>query len=308
MKNRRIGFIFAGQGSQKVGMGKDFYDNHEDIRIFYDQIKLDFDIKDVCFNGPTEKLNDTRYTQSAILLTSIAISKVLKNYNIVPEMVAGLSLGEYSALTYSGVLSVMDALTVVSKRGKIMSEALLNQSTSMMAVIGLDVDVIKDICSQVTAFGVCEIANINCPGQVVITGHNAALEEASKLCMANHARRVIPLNVSGAFHSSLLSEAAASLHLVLEQIEFNEPTIPVVFNRTGKVEIQNFKQLLVEQIQSTVLFQDSLEHMIDSGINCFIEIGLGATLSGFVRKIDASVEVFSVENQLSLNKVLEVIL
>jgi [acyl-carrier-protein] S-malonyltransferase len=308
MKNRRIGFIFAGQGSQKLGMGRDLYDNHDDIKTFYDQIDLDFDIKEVCFNGPIEKLNDTRYTQSAILLTSMAISRVLKNYNIVPEMVAGLSLGEYSALTYSGVLSVKDALKVVSKRGQIMSDALLNQSTSMMAVLGLDVDVIKDICNQVTSFGVCEIANINCPGQVVITGHNTALEEAAKRCIANHARRIIPLNVSGAFHSSLLKEAAASLRLVLEPIEFNKPTIRVVFNKTGKVETENIKQLLVEQIQSTVLFQDSLEHMIDSGINCFIEIGPGSTLSGFVKKIDTSVEVFSVENQASLSKLLEVIL
>ncbi len=308
MKNRKIGFIFAGQGSQKVGMGRDLYENHKEIKAFYDDIELDFDIKDVCFNGPIEKLNDTRFTQSAIFVTSMAISRVLKKYDIVPEMVAGLSLGEYSALTYSEVLSVNDALNVVSRRGQIMSDALPEQATTMMAVLGLNVDVIKDICNQVTSLGVCEIANINCPGQIVITGHKTALEEAAKLCVANHARRVIPLNVSGAFHSSLLKDAVDSLRLVLDQIEFGEPTIPVVFNKTGKVETENIKQLLIEQIQSTVLFQDSLEYMINAGINCFIEIGPGTTLSGFVRKIDTSVEVFSVENQTSLNKLLEVFL
>ncbi len=305
MQDRNIGFIFAGQGAQKIRMGLDLYQNYKEAKAIYDVSDADFDIKDVCFNGPIEKLNDTRYTQSAILLTSMAIARVLQTHHIVPKMVAGLSLGEYSALTYAGVLSLSDALEIVTKRGQIMAQALSHNTTTMMAVLGLDIDTIQEVCHQVASVGVCEIANINCPGQIVITGHKPALEMASKLLLERQARRVIPLSVSGAFHSSLLSDAASSLQQVLDLYHFNKPSIPVVFNYTGKVESHDFKSLLVKQIQSTVLFQDSIEHMIESGINCFVEIGPGSTLSGFVRKIDANIEVYHVENQASLNKLLE---
>lgn len=306
MKQRKIGFVFAGQGSQYVGMGLDFYNEFDEVKEIYDQPFIKNNLKNICFYGPAETLNDTTHTQPAILLTSIAISRVLNNFHIHADMVAGLSVGEYSALTYAQSLSLKDSLNLVQKRGKIMADALSIYDSTMFAVIGLDVITLQSICGEASSLGVCEIATINYPGQIVITGHKKALQKARDLCMNHNARRVIALNVSGAFHSSLLDEASSKLKTILTGVPFENPLIPVVFNATGKVETNNILELLVKQIKSTVYFQQSIEHMIENGVTCFIEIGPKKTLTGFINKIDSSLETYNVSTLQDLENLLKI--
>src|SRR5690554_2841410 len=305
MKHKKIGLLFAGQGVQQVGMGLDFYNNYPIAREIYDAV--DPLIKEVCFNGPKEKLDDTKYTQSALLTTSVAIAKVIQSLEIEIEAVAGLSLGEYSALTVANVLSLEDALYVVNQRANLMSQALENSESSMMAVMNASIETIQEVCMKSSMVGVCEIANINSRNQIVITGHIKALEIAKEMLLSEKGVRVIPLNVSGAFHSSLLNEAAKQLESVLSPIVMNQASYPVVFNVSGQVENNNIKELLVKQIKSTVLFQQSLQHMIDLGINVFVEISPKPTLCGFVRKIDPSIACYCISDVDSLKQLREVL-
>ncbi len=305
MEHKKIGLLFAGQGVQKVGMGLDFYNTYPQVREIYDSV--DPAIKEVCFYGPQEKLDETKYTQVALLLTSLAIVKTMEYLGVKAEVLAGLSLGEYSALTFAHVFTVEDAMHVVNQRADIMSKALENTDSTMMAVLNASLETIKEVCTHISQFGVCEIANINSPNQVVITGHRHALEKAKEILVTYKGVRVLPLNVSGAFHSSLLNEASKQLKKVLEPITIHPATCPVVFNVSGKVEDQNIKELLVKQIKSTVLFQDTLQHMIDLGVNVFVEISPKATLSGFVRKIDPSIPCYCVSDVESLHQLMEVL-
>lgn len=305
MKQRKIGFVFAGQGSQYVGMGLDFYNEFDEVKEIYDHPSIKNNLKDICFYGPEEALNDTANTQPSILLTSLAIARVLNNYHIHADMVAGLSLGEYTALTYVQSLSLSDSLYLVQKRGEIMADALASVDSTMFAVIGLDVDSLQSICHEASTLGVCEIASHNYPGQLVITGHRKALLKARELCMNHKAKRVIFLNVSGAFHSSLLEEASIKLKRILTNIPINKPSVPVVFNATGKVETNSILELLVKQIKSTVYFQQSIEHMIDSGITCFIEIGPKKTLTGFIKQINSSLETYNISSVKDLEFLLK---
>lgn len=298
----KIGFLFAGQGSQKVGMGLDFYNSYPMVKELYDSLSLDFDIKDLCFNGPKEQLDQTEYAQSCILLTSYVISQVLKEYGIIPEIVAGLSLGEYSALCYAGIYSIQDALKIVGERGKIMQQALPAGTSTMAAVLNTEIEVIQEVCAEVN--GICEIANYNCPGQIVITGQKAAIEEASKLLLERGARRVIPLAVSGAFHSSLLEDASKQLNEVLNQYVANKANIPVVYNYTGKESEENIIDILTKQIKSSVYFWQTIEYMLEQGVDTFIEIGPGSTLKGFIKKINRDVKVYSIENKENLEQMI----
>ncbi len=304
MKRSDIAILFAGQGSQKTGMGKDLYQHYEAARIIFDHPGIDPQIKNMCFEGPKEKLDDTRYAQSAIFLFSMAMAEVLSTHDIVGQMTAGLSLGEYSALTYAKAWSISDAMDIINHRSIVMSEALKNQDTGMSAVLGLDLVTIRDICKEASTYGICEIANINCPGQIVISGHKKALSYVKEACKKHQAQRVIDLGVSGAFHCCLLEEAASSFKAFLDTMVIKQPVIPVISNRTGKPHTNDISSLLVQQMTSTVLFEDSIRWMIKQGVKCFIEIGPIPTLNGFVRKIAPDIETVSVYDVVSVDKLL----
>ena len=300
----KIGFLFAGQGAQYVGMGKEMYQTFATARKIFDEVEIDFTLPNLCFEGPNEMLNDTAYAQSCILATSMAIAELVKEHGIQADYVAGLSLGEYSALCYAGSMSINDAVKIVRERGKLMANALPKGTTRMAAVLNAEQDVILQVCKEVSSLGVCEIANYNCPGQIVITGENAAVEKAGELLLERGARRVVPLNVSGAFHSSLLEEASKKLNKVLASYDLKQPSIPVVYNVSGKEEEAPVIDLLTKQIKSSVYFMQSIQYMIDRGVEAFVEIGPGSALRSFVRKVNRNIPVYSVDNVESLHEML----
>lgn len=309
----RIAFIFSGQGSQYVGMGKELYDNYPVCRDVFDRANeiLQFDIKNMIFNGNRGDLDITENTQPAILTTSIAILRILSEKGIHPEMVAGLSLGEYSALVASDSIDFESALKLVRKRGQLMQEAVPSGLGAMAAVIGLNEDIIKSNLDSISNKGIVEIANYNTPNQIVIGGEKEAVELAEISLKEAGARRVIPLKVSGPFHTSMLDEASKKLALHLNGTIFNEPKVKVITNVTGDF-IKNkdeIKSLLEKQVKLSVKWSNTIEKMIDEGIDTFIEIGPSKTLSSFVKEISrgkkAKVNIFNVEDLSSLNKTLE---
>ena len=297
----KIGFIFAGQGAQYVGMGKEFYDAFQEARDVYDQANIDIDVKKVCFEGPAETLNETSYAQPCILTTSLAIAKVIEAHGICPSYVVGLSLGEYSALAYAKAFEIGDAIEIVRHRGQIMSEALPAGTTSMAAVLAMDASKIEEVISPIDGV---TIANYNCPGQIVITGTNEGVEKATVALKEAGAKRILPLKVSGAFHSPLLEEASYKLKEELEKHQISKPELPVVYNVSGKEEDGSLIDILVKQIKSSVYFYQSLEYMIDHGVESFVEIGPGHALSSFVKKTNKSIPVYSVDSIEDLNKML----
>ena len=301
----KIGFLFAGQGSQHPGMGKDFYEQYDAARRLYDSIDIDIPVKELCFNGTQEQLNDTAVAQPCILATSSAIAAVLSEKGIHADVAAGLSLGEYSALAYAGVFTPQEGAKLVRQRGKIMAAALPEGTSGMAAVLNTEESVIAEVCAEVKEIGVCEIANYNCPGQIVISGQKEAVAAASEKLKARGARRVIPLQVSGAFHTSLLNEASVQLREVLDTYAFGEEEIPVIKNVSGKVETRDLREVLQEQICHSVHFTQSLQAMIDMGVELFIEIGPGHALSGFVRKTTKEVPVYHIDTTEDLEKVLK---
>lgn len=301
----KIGFLFAGQGSQHPGMGKDFYEQYDAARRLYDSIDIDIPVKELCFNGTQEQLNDTAVAQPCILATSSAIAAVLSEKGIHADVAAGLSLGEYSALAYAGVFTSQEGAKLVRQRGKIMAAALPEGTSGMAAVLNTEESVIAEVCAEVKEIGVCEIANYNCPGQIVISGQKEAVAAASEKLKARGARRVIPLQVSGAFHTSLLNEASVQLREVLDTYAFGEEEIPVINNVSGKVETRDLREVLQEQICHSVHFTQSLQAMIDMGVELFIEIGPGHALSGFVRKTTKEVPVYHIDTTEDLEKVLK---
>ena len=301
----KIGFLFAGQGSQHPGMGKDFYEQYDVARRLYDSIDIDIPVKELCFNGSQEQLNDTAVAQPCILATSSAIAAVLSEKGIHVDVAAGLSLGEYSALAYAGVFTPQEGAKLVRQRGKIMAAALPEGTSGMAAVLNTEESVIAEVCAEVKEIGVCEIANYNCPGQIVISGQKEAVAAASEKLKARGARRVIPLQVSGAFHTSLLNEASVQLREVLDTYAFGEEEIPVINNVSGKVETRDLREVLQEQICHSVHFTQSLQAMIDMGVELFIEIGPGHALSGFVRKTTKEVPVYHIDTTEDLEKVLK---
>lgn len=309
----KIAFIFSGQGSQYIGMGKELYDNIPSCKKIYDKANevLGFDLKELIFNGDKEDLNITENTQPAILTTSIAILQAIKDKGINPDIVAGLSLGEYSALVASESLDFETAVSLVKKRGRFMQEAVPQGVGSMVAVIGLDENKIKEVLKVASEKGIVEIANYNTNNQIVVGGETEAVEFASKLLKEYGARRVIPLKVSGPFHTSLLNTASIKLKEEFENIHFNDPKIKTITNVTADF-IKNgneIKDLLINQVKSSVRWSETIEKMLDEGIDTFIEIGPLKTLSSFVREISkekkATVKIFNVEDLKSFNKTLE---
>ena len=309
----KVAFIFSGQGSQYIGMGKELYDNIPECKKIYDKANevLGFDLKGLIFNGDKEELNITENTQPAILTTSIAILQAIKSKGITPEIVAGLSLGEYSALVASEALEFESAVSLVKKRGRFMQEAVPQGVGSMAAVIGLDEAKIENVLKVAREKGTVEIANYNTNNQIVIGGEKAAVDFAAELLKESGARRVLPLNVSGPFHTSLLNEASIKLEKELNNVQFKEPNIKVITNVTADYisNKDDIKCLLEKQVKSSVKWSKTIEKMIDEGIDTFIEIGPLKTLSSFVREISkdkkTKVNIFNVEDIKSLNKTLE---
>ena len=300
----KIGFVYAGQGTQYVGMGKSFYENDEDCKKIIDNVELDFDLKKIMFESDEKTISTTRFTQPAMVALASMATLLLKKNGIEPSYVCGLSLGEYSALNASGVLDAYTAIQVVRQRGLAMEKAAEGIESAMEAIIGLDRESLLDICSQCD--GYVSIANYNCPGQLVIAGEKKTVEEAGKKALEAGARRAIPLNTSGPFHTALLKDASLRLHEVFKDVAFNEMKVPVIFNSTGKeLENSTVSEMLERQVMSPVYFEDSIRTMLNSGVDTIIEIGPGKVLSVFVRKIDRKIKTYQVEDMESLHKCVE---
>ena len=290
----KLAFIFPGQGAQKAGMGKDFYENSEAARSFFDQAQkiLDFDLKEMCF-GEHEELNLTEYTQPCMVSVCLAIVQELKKRGINPDITAGLSLGEYAAVAAAGGMNELDAIKLVRRRGILMQSTVPAGEGAMAAVLGLDAKKIEEILES---FENVWIANYNCPGQLVITGEKSAVETAGSSLKEAGTKRVILLNVSGPFHSPMMETAGQQLARVLENVRLNQPVIPYVSNVTADFvgETGEIKDLLIRQVSSPVRWQQSVEKLIAAGVDTFVEIGPGKTLSGFIRRIDRNVKCFNV--------------
>lgn len=302
-------FIFPGQGAQAVGMGKDFYENYEASRAVYDKASelLGLDMKALCFEE-NEKINITEYTQAALLTTSVAMLKVLEEKGIKPDVCAGLSLGEYCALVACGVMSFEDAVKTVRQRGILMQEAVPLGIGAMCAVIGLDGNIIKGICDSIDGVSV---ANYNCPGQIVISGKKEAVEEAADKLKESGAKRCMMLNVSGPFHSPMLVQAGEKLYEVLKSVELNDKfEIPYITNVTAEyvTDTKNIKELLRDQVSSSVMWQQSMEKMIENGVDTFVEIGPGKTLAGFMKRIKKEVTMINIASADDIGGAVEILL
>jgi [acyl-carrier-protein] S-malonyltransferase len=301
----KIAFIFPGQGSQYVGMGKDFYDIYDEAKTVYKQAGevTGLDIEKLCFTE-NDDLNITEYTQIAMLTTEVAILKVLEAKGVKADITAGLSLGEYGALAAADVMDLKDLFYIIRKRGIYMQEAY-PVGGAMTAVLGLDSDIIKEICDNTE--GIVTIANYNCPGQIVITGQKDAVDRAAAALTEAGAKRCIPLKVSGPFHSELLKDAGDKLGKELIPINLRNPKIPYISNVDALkvVEKAPIKTLLINQVSNSVCWQQTIEKMIKDGVDTFIEIGPGKTLSGFMRKINKDVNCMNIDKAEDLDKVLK---
>lgn len=306
----KIGFLFPGQGAQVIGMGKDLYEKYEEVRKIYDKVQeiTGIDIKKISFEGPDELLNETQYTQIAILTESLAILEILKKNRINAEMSTGLSLGEYTALIEDGVISFDDGVKLVEKRGKIMQNLTPNGNWKMAAIMGLDEEQVEDICKKVKS-GFVVPANYNTIGQIVISGEEKAILKAEELAKEAGAKKVSILKTSGPFHTSKLERCSEALKEELQQININKQNSKVVKNIDGEMykATDNIVDILSKHIMNPVRFTKCLQTMYNNGINTFIEIGPGKTLSGFVKrmKFEGPVKIMNISNCNELEKVIE---
>ena len=300
-----IAFVYAGQGSQKVGMVRDLYEAYPAFRAVFDSAPVGFDLKSLCFEGPEERLNRTRYTQPCLLAFAIGVTRLLYDRGIRPQAAAGLSLGEYSALYAAGVLDEKTAIKTVSLRGRAMEEAAGNLSCGMTAVLGLEREKLESACREAAALGTVQICNYNCPGQLVISGEKAAVDRAGELAKELGAKRCMPLRVSGPFHTALMAPAGEALAAHFLTTALRPMDFPVYFNCKGgpMAPGETIPELLVRQVQSGVLWEDTIRAMERDGVNTVVEIGPGKTLSGFFRKTAPGIRTYSIETAADLEKV-----
>ena len=293
----KLGFLYAGQGSQHVGMGADLYETYPAFRAVFDGAEVDFDLKERCFTDEAGLLNQTRYTQPCMVAFAAGLTAVLKERGIVPHVAAGLSLGEYSALHAAGVFDAKTAVELVAFRGEAMETSAAGVESAMVAMLGVARDVLQKACDGAADAGTVVIANYNCPGQIVIGGEKTAVEKCVALAKGMGAKRCLPLKVSGPFHTPLMASAGAALTGKFKTTDFGTPAIPVIFNCLGdlKAEGDTIPDLLVRQVQSSVYMEDSIRKMASMDVDAIVEIGPGKALSGFVRKTVPEMPVFAVE-------------
>jgi len=294
----KVAYVFPGQGSQSAGMGLDLYKSYASAKKVFDQAdaSLGFALSRLCFEGPEEELTKTHNVQPAILVVSITCLKALEEAAVgdlpPPAFVAGHSLGEYTALVAAGALDLTDAVLLVRERGRLMYEAGLKNPGSMLAVIGLDEEAVRDISVRSRT----EISNVNCPGQIVLSGAAQALAEANKLAKTRGARALIPLKVSGAFHSPLMEPVIGEFSRIVSNVRFRAPVIPVISNVTARPlgDVASIKEELVKQLRNCIQWQRSVDYMVHSGVTTFYEIGPGRVLSGLIRRVNSELQVFNI--------------
>ncbi len=294
----KVAYVFPGQGSQSTGMGLDLYNSYPSAKEVFDEAdaSLGFPLSHLCFEGPDEELTKTHNVQPAILVVGIACLKALEEATIVnfpsPTFVAGHSLGEYTALVAAGALSLADAVSLVRERGRLMYEAGLKNPGSMLAVIGLDEETVKNISFHSGT----EISNLNCPGQIVMSGAIEALAKANELAKTRGARALIPLKVSGAFHSALMEPIIAEFSKIVSSFEFRPPVVPIIANVTARplTDVEPIKEELVKQLRNCIQWQGSVEYMMHNGVTTFYEIGPGRVLSGLIRRINSELQIFNI--------------
>ena len=295
----KTAFVFPGQGSQYVGMGKDIYEHYPVAKEVFQEASdaLGYDVADLCFNGPVEELNRTFRTQPCILTVSSALNSVLKEKGIQPSVVAGHSLGEYSALVAAEVISLKDSVSLTEKRGRFMQEAVPEGKGLMAAILGLEREKVDEICNSLIS-GYAAAANYNCPGQIVIAGEKTAVEEAIELCKSAGAKRAIALAVSVPSHCKLMTGASERLGELLGTIELKDPFIPLVNNADAKFlkTAEEIKPSLIRQLNSPLLWEDSIKAIYASGIDTFIEVGPGKVLTGLIKRIVPEAKILSADS------------
>lgn len=306
-----IGLVFPGQGSQSVGMGKALYDAHSSLKSVYDEASsvLGYDIAELCFTGPADRLNRTEFTQPALLVSSVAALKLFEPAGIKPVAVAGHSLGEYSALVAAGGVSFRDAVGLVQKRGRYMSESVASGAGLVAALLGLTAEVVKDVCRMASSVGVVAAANFNSPGQVVIAGEKAAVERAIELAKAQGCKKAIPLPVSVPVHTPLMQRAADRLAEDLARVQWSDLSAPLVNNAEAKAisRAHEIQASLVRQLPSSVLWEDTVQTMGRMGVTTFVEIGPGTVLTGLIRRILPEAKLLNVNDPKSLDATLKAI-
>ena len=304
----KLAILYAGQGSQHPGMGKDLYEAYPAFRAAFDAAELDFDLKRTCFEDPDGVLNQTEYTQPCMVAFAAGVTAVLRENGVQADTLAGLSLGEYSALEAAGVFTAKQAVELAAYRGKAMADAAKGIGCGMTAVLNLDRDALAKCCAEAADLGVVQICNYNCPGQLVIGGEKAAVDKAAELAKAAGARRCLPLKVSGPFHTTLMAPAGDALAKRFESETFGAMQTPVLFNCLGreKTDAESIPALLEKQVQSSVYMEDTLRRLGELGVTDILEVGPGKALSGFVKKtLGADVRCTAVETAEELEAFLK---